>query len=604
MRKHYNKRAGALLALLALLALALAACGGAQQAAENAEVAAPGDTVVSGTVTYLDRSALPPTAVVNVELIDATIADAPATVIASQQITVGEQQAPFPFALAYDPAAVNPASRYQVRATITIDGQLRYSSQTVVPVITNGAPTSNVEVLVSPVLTEGAPGVLTGTVTYLERIALDPAAVIEVELQDVSSGTPVVVTSTQVNAAGQQVPIPFELPYDATMIQAAATYLLYGRILVNGAATWATPTGVPVLTNGAPTSNVELRVSPVATATGGSIQGTVTTARPPAQLPAGATLQVELREPMLADAPAVAQVQMPLDGMNFPFSFDLPYDSATIAADRAYVVDARVLSGGQLLYTTLAPVPVLTNGAPASGIVVPVAEVPDPAGGVLRFTIASDQATPPSWPSDSAAYLNVELREPNLADAPALAFTYIPLAGLTLPVSWEIGYPTASIDPNKAYVLDARIIDNNVLTYASTAPLPVLTQGAPANDVTLTLTPQGTGGTGGNEGKITGVITTDAPAALDPAAVNYVDFREAGTTGDPIVTISAALAGQQFPIPFEVPFVPAQIDPAKSYVVGARILLGDQVLYASAVGVPVITQGAPTTDVTVNIPPQ
>ncbi len=83
-----------------------------------------------------------------------------------------------------------------------------------------------------------------------------------------------------------------------------------------------------------------------------------------------------------------------------------------------------------------------------------------------------------------------------------------------------------------------------------------------------------------------------------------MDFREAGTTGDPIVTISAALAGQQFPIPFEVPFVPAQIDPAKSYVVGARILLGDQVLYASAVGVPVITQGAPTTDVTVNIPPQ
>ena len=35
-----------------------------------------------------------------------------------------------------------------------------------------------------------------------------------------------------------------------------------------------------------------------------------------------------------------------------------------------------------------------------------------------------------------------------------------------------------------------------------------------------------------------------------------------------------------------------------------RILLGDQVLYASAVGVPVVTQGAPTNDVVVNIPPQ
>jgi len=201
----------------------------------------------------------------------------------------------------------------------------------------------------------------------------------------------------------------------------------------------------------------------------------------------------------------------------------------------------------------------------------------------------------------------VEIREPNLADAPALAFTYVPLAGLTLPVAWELGYPSASIDPNKQYVLDARIIDNNLLTYRAATPLPVLTQGAPANDVSLALAAQTvppTGGTGGNEGVITGVITTDAPTALDPAAAYFIDLREAGTTGDPIVTISAVLEGQQFPIPFEVPYVPAAIDPAKSYVVGARILLGDQVLYASAVGVPVLTQGAGTSDIVVNIPPQ
>jgi uncharacterized lipoprotein YbaY len=71
-----------------------------------------------------------------------------------------------------------------------------------------------------------------------------------------------------------------------------------------------------------------------------------------------------------------------------------------------------------------------------------------------------------------------------------------------------------------------------------------------------------------------------------------------------MVTISQALAGAQFPIPFQIPYDAAGIDPNKGYVIGARILLGDQVLYASAVGVPVITQGAPSTDVTVNIPPQ
>ena len=592
-------------ALLLLLAAALTACGGAQQAAEQAEIAAPGDSVVSGTVTYQDRSALPPGAIIAVELADVSIADAPATVLVTQTITVGDQQAPFPFELAYDPAAVNPAALYVVQARITVDGQLRYITQTIIPVITNGAPTSGVEVLVSPVLAEGAPGTLTGNVTYMERIALDPAAVIEVELQNVSGGVPSVVTSTTVNAEGRQVPIPFELPYDPATIDAAGTYLLYGRIRVNDVVTWATPTGVPVLTAGAATGNVELVVSPVAAATGGSIQGTVTTSRPPAELPAGAMLQVELREPMLADAPAVNVVELPLDGMNFPVSFDLPYDPATIAADRQYVVAARVLSGSRLLYATLSPVPVLTGGAPASAIVVPVAEVPDPVGGVLRFTVTSDTAA--SWPADSNAYLNVEIREPNLADAPALAFTYVPLAGLTLPVAWELGYPSASIDPNKQYVLDARIIDNNLLTYRAATPLPVLTQGAPANDVSLALAAQTvppTGGTGGNEGVITGVITTDAPTALDPAAAYFIDLREAGTTGDPIVTISAVLEGQQFPIPFEVPYVPAAIDPAKSYVVGARILLGDQVLYASAVGVPVLTQGAGTSDIVVNIPPQ
>ncbi len=601
MRTHGNLLKAT---LLILLAATLAACGAAQQTAEDVQIAAESATAgtVTGTVTYLDRSALPENAVIDVELVDASRADAPATVLASQSITAGGSQVPFPFELTYDPAQISPGALLLVQARISIDGQLRYISQTAVPVISNGAPTSDVEVLVSPVVGQTGQGVLSGTVSYLERMALDPAAVIEVELQNVSSGVPAVVATTQVNAEGRQPPIPFELPYDAATIDPAGTYLLYGRILVNGAIAFASATGVPVLTGGAATSNVELIVSSVsAPAGGGAIMGTVTTPRPPEALPAGAVLQVELREPMLADAPAAANIEVPLDGLNFPVSFELPYDPATVAPDRAYAVAARVLLGGQLLYASLSPVPVLTMDAPASTIVVPVAEVPDPTGGVLRFTVTGD--TTATWPADSTAYLNVEIREPMLADAPATAFTYIPLAGLTLPIGWEIGYPMAGIDPNKAYVLDARVIDNNVLTYAATTPLPVLTQGAPTNDVSLALTQQGTGGTGGNEGLLTGVITTDTPVALDPAATYFIDLRKAGTTGDPLVTISATLEGQQFPIAFEVPYVPGEIDPAKSYVVGARILLGEQVLFASTAGVPVITQGAPMADVVVNIPP-
>jgi uncharacterized lipoprotein YbaY len=582
--------------------LLLAACGGAAVTTEATIESASGGTV-RGNVLYLDRSALDPAAVIEVDLVQSS-GGAPNAVIATQSINAEGRQVPIPFELAYDPAQIDPTQSYQVVARILVGGQLAYASQAGVPVITHGAPVENVEVLVGPVTAGPSGGLLTGTVTYLERVALTPEAVITVELHDASAGTMNVIASTQQMAEGRQVPIPFELTYDPAAIDPAGTYLLSAFVEEGGFTTFATQTGVPVLTNNALTSNVELVLSAAASssapAPGGAIRGTVTTPRPPEALDPTAVLQVELREPNLADAPATSTVEIPLAGLNFPVSFELPYDAATIAADRPYVVAARVVAGNRLHYVSLAPAPVLTGGAPASEITVPVAAVPDPAGGVLRFTVTSE--SPMTWAPDSAAYLNVEIREPNLADAPATAFAHIPLAGLSFPVAFELGYDAAAIDPNKAYIFDARIIDNNTLTHQSAGGTPVLTQGAPTNDVTLAMTPLISDAPPGNF--ITGVITTDAPIPLDPAAAYFVDLREAGSTGDPLVTISATLEGAQFPVPFEVPYDPAVIDPNKDYVVGARILMGEQVLYASQVGVPVLTKGAPTTQVTVNIPPQ
>jgi uncharacterized lipoprotein YbaY len=595
-----------LVGLTVLMAL-LAACDGAtpESADQTAMESAPAGNTVTGTVTKLDRSALPPNAVVEVQLRDASIADAAATILATQIIPADGQQLPIPFELAYDPAQITPSGFYTIFATITVDGQMQYISQSVNPVITNGAPTSGVEVLVSPMAAGPSGGSLTGTVTYLDRSALEPNALVEVDLVDVSSGVPAVIATTQVSVNGQQVPIPFDLTFDPALINPAGTYLANGRISVDGQARYASQAGVLVLTNGAPSTGVEIVVSPVQAGSpdgSGAIRGTVTTPRPPAALDGGAVLQVELRESMLADAPAVAVNEIPVGGLAFPITFDLAYDPGLIAADRSYVVAARILSGNRLLYTTPAPVPVLTAGAPGSDIVVPVGLVPDPAGGVLRFTATS--VTPMTWPSGSDAYLNVEIREPMLADASATAFTYIPLAGLSFPVAFEIGYDASTIDPNKAYILDARVIDNNELTFRAADGVPVLTQGSPVNDVEIPMVGEGTGSAGGGGGLLNGVITTDQPSVLDAAATWYVDLREAGTTGDPMVTVSSVLGGTQFPIPFEVPFNPASIDPNKNYVVGARILLGDQVLYASAVGVPVLTQGAPSTGVVVNIQPQ
>ena len=588
---------------LALPALLVIACGNQPQG----ETEAAG--VVAGEVIYLDRAALDPNAVIEVELVQIA-ADSAGTVVASETVNAEGRQVPIPFELNYDPAQIDPTQTYMVQARILVNGQPVYASQAGVPVITNGAPSAGIEVLVGPVMTGAAGGMLTGTVTYLERVALAPDAVISVDLQDVSAGVTSVIARVDVPVQGRQVPIPFELPYDPALINPAGTYLAGARIVQGEQIAFASSTGVPVLTNGAPTSNIEIVVSPAVAAApgatapgaGAAIRGQVTTPRPPESLSPTAVMQVELREPLLADAPAAAIVEIPMAGASFPFSFELPYDPATIVPDRTYAVGARVLDGNRLLYTSLAPVPVLTGGAPASEINVPVAFAPDPAGGVLRFTVTGD--APASWAFGSDAVLNVEIREPLLADAPATAFGYIPLAGLSLPVAYELGYDPATIDPNRDYIFDARIIESNQLTYSSNGTgAPVLTKGAPLTDVTLALAHQVITDAPPS-GVITGVVTTDAPAPLDPAANLFIDFRVAGTTGDPIVTISQQLAGAQFPIPFEVPYDAASIDPNQDYVLGARILLGDQVLYASAVGTPVLTKGAPATGVTVNFPPQ
>ena len=64
-------------------------------------------------------------------------------------------------------------------------------------------------------LAPAADGVLRGSVTYRERIALPPDATVEVWIVDASPGMMIqaILAQTTVAAEGRQVPIRFELPY-------------------------------------------------------------------------------------------------------------------------------------------------------------------------------------------------------------------------------------------------------------------------------------------------------------------------------------------------------------------------------------------------------
>jgi putative lipoprotein len=110
----------------------------------------PGTAVVSGTVSYKERMALPADAVIEVELADVSKADAAARVIARTTVSPDGRQVPIPFELSYDPSAVSPNGTYAVRAVIRSGGQMLFTTDTRYLVITGGRPSRVNLVLVRP----------------------------------------------------------------------------------------------------------------------------------------------------------------------------------------------------------------------------------------------------------------------------------------------------------------------------------------------------------------------------------------------------------------------------------------------------------------------
>jgi transforming growth factor-beta-induced protein len=146
----------------------------AEEAGAEAALALPG--VLTGTVTYLQRIALDPNAVIEVQLSDVSRMDAPATLIASQTIQAAGNQVPFAYELAYDPAQIEAKNTYAVRAAITIDDKLTWTSTTAYHVLTRDNPVTGVEIMVQPVPeaeTEPVPAAAEATADAVDTLAAD-----------------------------------------------------------------------------------------------------------------------------------------------------------------------------------------------------------------------------------------------------------------------------------------------------------------------------------------------------------------------------------------------------------------------------------------------
>jgi uncharacterized lipoprotein YbaY len=102
-------------------------------------------------------------------------------------------------------------------------------------------------------------------VTYLPRIALPPSAIVEVTLADVSraDAAALVLATQRIQAAGRQVPFPFELGFDPAQIDERFTYAVSARISDGGRLLFVSTRRYDVLTRGAPRAGVEILVEPV-----------------------------------------------------------------------------------------------------------------------------------------------------------------------------------------------------------------------------------------------------------------------------------------------------------------------------------------------------
>ncbi len=98
---------------------------------------APASSTVSGTITYRQRMALPPNAVLEVRLLDSASPEQPLNRIIQNPTT----QVPIPFALTYASAQINPDHTYEISAEIRQDAQVIFSTSSHYPVITQGNPT-------------------------------------------------------------------------------------------------------------------------------------------------------------------------------------------------------------------------------------------------------------------------------------------------------------------------------------------------------------------------------------------------------------------------------------------------------------------------------
>jgi len=222
---------------------------------------------------------------------------------------------------------------------------------------------------------------VTGMVTNGDSAVIPEGATASIQIQDTSlADAAATVMGEQIIENPGQFPIAYQVEYDPSAIVDNHTYTMRTRITAaDGSLLFINDTAIPVITNGSPTEDVEIPVIQTGDSGGESaaVTGEVTYQQRIA-LPDDAVMTVQIQDTSLADAPAtvIGEQIIQTNGAQVPIPYSVSYDPNVIDERFTYTMSARITNGaGDLLWINDTAIPVITNGNPTGGVMIPVVQV-------------------------------------------------------------------------------------------------------------------------------------------------------------------------------------------------------------------------------------
>lgn len=285
----------------------------------------------------------------------------------------------------------------------------------------------------------GSTGVLTGTVTYKERIALSPNSIATVRLVDVTQAdAPGIVLAEQVIKNPVSVPIKYELKYDTSRISAKNRYAVQAAITdAAGKITWANETRYPALTGGAPLSNLEILVK----------QGAI---------PAATVAQATATPAPVANATATA--------------------AKPITSTAPVTATPKVMPTVVVTATAVAPAAPVTPSAPVTGAA--------PSGSMVITGTASYAQNLALAPDATVSVALYEM-SPAGVGIRVISRKTMSVTG-SAPVAWQVAYDPAKVVAGKRYGVIVTVTSGKNI-YRNSRPLMVISRAGETASVNVAM---------------------------------------------------------------------------------------------------------------------